>query len=136
MHLEPALAYLIADGARARLVLRHADGRYSDMAQFGHDPHRHSGHVARAASERVDQYADLDAFAAEIARELTRLTQGGAFGRLVLVAPSRMLHALREALKPPVAGLVVGALAKDLTKLPQLELEKALDETVLGLVEH
>ena len=122
MHQEPAMAYLIADGARARLLLRHGDGRFEQVAHLSHPAGER-----RSAVESDDRDAGFAAFAEDIAAAMKGLVEQAAFERLVLVAPSHLLSALHESLARPVADRVVGELHKDLTKLPEKDLHEVLN---------
>jgi protein required for attachment to host cells len=142
MHRQQALAFLVADGARASLRLRHGDGRYDEVAVFA-NPARHrprhdtrgrvfaSGGETRSAIPADAEDGALKAFAAELAVAVERFMEGGRAHKLTLVAPARMLGALRAALPPQTLDRVSAALAKDLTKLPERELRQALEALVL-----
>ncbi|MBC7133859.1 MAG: host attachment protein [Roseovarius sp.] len=65
-------------------------------------------------------------FAADAAEILYRLAHRGAFDRLVLVAPPRILGELRRHLHKEVAARVVAEIDKDLTNHPLDKLEKVL----------
>jgi protein required for attachment to host cells len=139
---ETAFACLVADGARARVILRHADGRFSDIARLEAVPRRRTkdtrGRVfasvgpVRAAVPEPDRDADRRAFAAELALALGGLADRKAFDRLILVAPARMLSALRQDLRPDIRARIAGQLAKDLTKHHELDLQHVLDRLVFG----
>lgn len=129
MHHEPAQAYLIADGARARLLLRHGDGRYAELATFEAASHHHSSHGAERSEAETER--ERSRFAAELAAALDGFVGKGAFDRLVLVAPPRILSAIRGDLKAAAKALVTAELAKDLTQLPEARLREVLDELVL-----
>lgn len=64
-----------------------------------------------------------DRFAAELAGFLYARAHKGAFDALVLVAPPKVLGALRSSLHQEVAGRVVAEIAKDLTNHPVSKLE-------------
>ena len=53
-----------------------------------------------------------------------------AFDELLLVAPARALHELREALDTATAAKLVGTLEKDLVKTPDHELSPHLRDWV------
>lgn len=140
---QPALAFLVADRGRAQLLLRHSDGRYDVLAEFEAPPRfrpRRDTRVrvyasvgtARSTTGDATSSADRRAFAAELAAGLERALARGAFERLVLVAPARMLADLRRELSGAVARTVVDAAPKDLTKLPQAELRRVLDDIALS----
>ena len=134
---------LIADGARARIVL--SEGWSSGLRRaldhdfaasraptrtYGADkPGRtfESADGSRHALEpRVDwhQY-EKHLFAVSMAKVLDQAAERGVFDRLVLVAPPKTLGALRAALKPRTRKMVIAEVGKDLTHVP-----------VRGLAEH
>ncbi len=142
MHQQPSLAYLIADGARARLLLRHGDGRLSTLASFSGEPARRpredtrgrthaSVGTARSAVEEPDTTAERRRFAAQLAEAVEDFVAQGAVRRLVLIAPARMLADIRRGLSEPTVSLVAGELAKDLTKLPEAKLHPVLGDLAL-----
>lgn len=73
-----------------------------------------------------------DLFAEELSALLARHVQAGDFDRLVLVAPPRVLGALRDALPRDVAACVVAEIGKDLTGQPVRKLEAAIAAELAG----
>jgi protein required for attachment to host cells len=71
-----------------------------------HDPHR----------QAKDQFVRL------VAERLNAAAAAGEFDELLLVAPPRALHELREALDDKTAKKLIGSLEKDLVKTPDHEL--------------
>ncbi len=67
-------------------------------------------------------------FAKEIADLLYTAAHGGRYSKLILVAPPMTLGDLRKALHKEVSDKVVGEIAKDLTKMPAHEIERALTQ--------
>jgi protein required for attachment to host cells len=67
------------------------------------------------------------AFAGTLAAALGAAQDAGRFEALVLFAPPRMLGMLRNDLPANGAAAVARAIAKDLTRLPALELYAAFD---------
>lgn len=65
-------------------------------------------------------------FAASIVSAVAARFEAGDFDRLVICAPPRMLNALRETMPDALADRVITQVAKDFTKLPELELHKRL----------
>lgn len=61
-------------------------------------------------------------FAAQVAAELNAAATQGLFSRLILVAPSRTLPAIEEALDPHVCRRIAGRVAKSLIKSPDSDL--------------
>ena len=85
------------------------------------------GATRHAIEPRSDPHeqAKLE-FAATVAGEINAAHERGAFAALVLVAPARLLPLLRDELAAPVRASIIGELAKDLTKLPNQELDAHL----------
>jgi protein required for attachment to host cells len=139
---KPTIWYVIADGARARIVHRQetASGYEVEFELESSDAHRPSREIwadrpgragesaspARHAMEpRQDPHeAAKRAFVHEVAGALDR--RHGKFDRLVLVAPARLLPELREALPAKLREKVSDELAKDLTRTPLGELGEHL----------
>ena len=129
----------IADGAHARFVqpdsnhtirtlsaldsasahLRSHDigadrpGRSFESASMAHHAvgERHNPH-----RQAKDQFVRL------VAERLNAAAAAGEFEELLLVAPPRALHELREALDDKTAKKLIGSLEKDLVKTPDHEL--------------
>lgn len=120
------ILFLIADAGHARLVsLSRETGDYRTLVErhsgrpprkgepvavfqsFGHGRHTtqpHGGGAERSEAEFLD----------DIAAEAADLAGKGGFYGLALVAPARVLSALRERVP---ANMLAGELAKDLTKV-------------------
>lgn len=121
--------FVIADGGHARFVARDPEtGDFHTVRELragGKAAHAYSGgtvegatghrHGTREPHEPARQAAE--AFAGEIAAAL----KDGA-ERLVVVAPARMLGALRDKLPGGARERLAGELAKDLTKVPDHDL--------------
>ena len=139
---------LVADGARARVVENLGPGKgLSEVGgmEFTGDKLRNrdimadrpgrsfeSANSARHAMEPPSdpkRQAEAD-FVSGLAEMLDRKLQAGAFDRLVLVAAPQALGDIRKALSRPLAGVVHGELAKDLTKVPNNELATHLGEVM------
>jgi protein required for attachment to host cells len=85
----------------------------------------------RSAMEETDWHRlAKERFAAELAEMLYTMSHKGAFDRLVLVAPDRVLGALRDTMHGEVSAKVVAELHKDLTNHPLDKLEKILAENL------
>ena len=67
-------------------------------------------------------------FARSLLADLDTRLSAGEFDRLVICAPPRMLGALREAMPERIAAVVRSEVAKDLTKLPEIELRDMLQQ--------
>ncbi|MCW3474219.1 host attachment protein [Limobrevibacterium gyesilva] len=143
---RPVVWVAIADGEHARVVaptaVRHQFATriaidsvtaHKRAAELGGDrPGRvfESATTARHAVVPKNDPHELAKrkFVSEVARTLNEHAQQNAFDRLVLVAPSRTLHDLREELGPQAAAKVVGMVAKDLTGVKDNELPPHLAE--------
>jgi protein required for attachment to host cells len=86
-----------------------------------------SGEGPKSAFEQTDwhQLAE-DRFAVEIGGALNRLAHNNPLFNLILVAPPKVLHALRTHLHKEAAGRVVAELHKDLTSQPIAEIARTL----------
>lgn len=129
---------LIADGARARIVLNEGPGRglvaaypndfvssasrlhtrdlVADKPGRGFESADGSRH---AMTPRVDWHRNKKhQFAKSMARVLDKAAARKAFDRLILVAPPDSLGVLRKALTGKTRALVTAEIPKDLTKVP------------------
>jgi protein required for attachment to host cells len=107
-------------------VLEHAD--LPTREQGTDRPGRYrGGDSAKSAFEEVDwhQLAE-DRFAAEIGDALNRLAHDNKFSHLILVAPPKVLGALRARLQKEAAARVVAEVPKDLTSQPINEIARTL----------
>jgi protein required for attachment to host cells len=144
MSRQPRLGYLVADGARARLILRHSTGTYETLQAFesdskAHTPHRDgrtrvfaSSGTSRSAVEGSSERLKIqERFASELGEALNQAAAKDLFDGLVLAAPAKMLHAIRDGLDVMARGKLRGESMKDLTKLPEAELQKRLEHLSL-----
>jgi len=80
-----------------------------------------------SAVEQTDWHAIAgQQFIAHVADALAKMQAEEKFESIVLVAPPKALSELREALPESLAGLVVGALDRDLTHLPVADIARHL----------
>ena len=139
---KPVIWYVIADGARARVVHRResASGYTIELELESAEAHRPSravwsdrpGRVGESASptrHAIERRSDphdrsKEIFAQEIAAALGGIY--GHFDQLVLIAPAPILPPLRAALPASLRQKVTEEIAKDLTKVPLGELDKHL----------
>ncbi len=145
---QPTFLYVVADGAHARLIQR-AGAAFAALTAFSSaDAHRDSsdlgsdrpghGHesvgTARHAIEPRHDLHDLAklAFAGEVADKIRELARDAGFDRLVLVAPTHTLQEIERQLGSALAAKVAGRCAKDLVKLPELELRGRLMDIELS----
>jgi protein required for attachment to host cells len=144
-HLK--LWIVVADGEHARVVAPREDGvletqdridsksahlRSSDLGADQPGRVHESASVSRHAAEpRTDPHdAAKERFAEDLGAWLLQSSRQGAFDELVLVAPSHVLGRLRESLDKPASDKLRGVLARDLTKVPDHELQPHLSEWV------
>jgi len=134
---QPRLGYLVADGARARLMLRHADGRYDVLSELvPEDDHPH-GHDTRALFDSGSALSAPAAkqrkrFAAALADAVSQAVAKDQFDDFVVAAPARMLREIRAKLPPSIRSKLRQELARDLTKSPGRELRRRLDALSLA----
>ncbi|MBX6370313.1 MAG: host attachment protein [Rhodospirillales bacterium] len=139
---KPIIWYLIADGARARIVHRQefASGYETELELESAEARRPSRAIASDRPGRVGESASptrhameprqdpheaaKKAFMREVAEAIAPFE--GRFDRLVLVAPARVLGELRSALPAGVRAKVTEEIAKDLTNTPIGELGEHL----------
>lgn len=135
---------LLASGKGARILVNDGIGhglKPADSAAFTREPKRdrdiysdRPGRVhdrigpARHAAERPTSGGEQDRrkFVDKIVGHLHKSCLAGKFDRLILVAEPSLLGLLRPALSPAVAGLVVGEIPKDLSRVETSALLEAL----------
>lgn len=139
--------FVLADGGRARVVVRRLPAGFSTEREFASVDLHHasrdlgrdrpgraqeSGWAARHAIEpRTDPHrAAKDEFAAEVAAVLNDAGAAGEFDRLVLVAPAHFGAALRASLKPAIAARIGAELHKDLTNVPDKDLPAFIEDLI------
>ena len=131
---QPVVWVLVADGVHARVVSPvEGEGKFATRIAFDPQsarmrPDQGSGEVTKVfEAAEAGHHAEKPArdpkvlgeigFAASVAHHINAHAQRHDFDQLVLVAPGRSLHHLREALSPQAAAKVVGSESKDFTKL-------------------
>jgi protein required for attachment to host cells len=137
MPTSPELLFVIADGEHARFVRPAADNalhsetafdsvtahlRASDLGSDHPGASFHSGSTGHhSIAPRHDLHAmEKENFAHEVARQLNAASD--TFDEMVVVAPSHVLSAIKDALNTTTAAKVIGTLSKDLAKTPDSEL--------------
>jgi protein required for attachment to host cells len=147
MEKQRNLWIVVADGEHARIVTPREDGvlqthqridstsahlRSSDLGADRPGRVHESASVARHGVEpRTDPHAAAkERFARDLGRWLLNASREGEFDELLLVAPSHILADLREGLDKPAADKLRGVLAKDLTGVPDHELQPHLGQWV------
>ena len=144
--MKPIRTYvLIADGARARLLL--SEGRGKPLAEVPDSEHsqdikpdhelsaerpgrvHESATVVRHAIERDDLHRrEKERFAQSLAGDLDRRLANNEFDRLVIAAAPETLGVIRAALSEKVKAVLLGEVAKDLTKLPNPQVRPHLGD--------
>src|SRR5258708_5520972 len=134
--------YVIADGAHARVVARR-DGRFETVTALDSaTAHLRAGDLGSDRPGRVSESSNTAHHAIEprsdrhqrsktdfahlLASQVTEAARQHEFDHLVLVAPPKILHEIKEHLDGTIAVKLVAELAKDLTKLPGDELHNRL----------
>ena len=81
----------------------------------------------RSAVEDADWHEiEEERFARAMAERINKAAESGELSQIVIVAPPRALGDIRKELSHKAQGKVVGELAKDLTRHPLKDIEKAL----------
>lgn len=140
---QPKVWILVADGERARVVVpMEREGQFATRIAFdpvsarlprdaaaGEVDRRYEaaepGHHAQKPA-RDPKVLGEQGFAASVAAHVSAHAQRHDFDQLVLVAPGRTLHHLRDALSAQAARLVVGSVTKDYAGLSDHELSPHL----------
>jgi protein required for attachment to host cells len=150
MTKRPVIWLVIADGGRARLVMRRETApRYatfrelmsvaeqSPSRELGADRPGRSRESATTARHAIEPRSDphelaKEDFAHEVAKVLNEAGAADEFDRIIMVAPPHIAAWLRHGLGKAVRAKIVGELPKDLTKVPDRELGRHLDEVARG----
>lgn len=139
----------VADGAKALLLVNEgtdAEPRLSVLAkaELENPPTREQGtdKPGRMADHGPGQRSALEVtdwhefeeqrFVRDFAERLNRAATRNRFERLILVAPPKVLGALRPALSPAVAERLAAEIPRDLTRHPLAEIERLLAKTLWG----
>lgn len=139
----------VADGTKALLLLNEGtDARpcLSVLAksELENPPTREQGsdRPGRMADRGPGQRSALEVtdwhefeetrFVREFAGRLNRAALRNRFERLILVAPPKVLGALRPALSPAVSERVAAEIPSDLTKHPVSEIERLIAKKMWG----
>jgi len=140
---QPVVWVLVADGARARVVVpAEREGQFATRIAF--DPasaRMHPDAAAGAVDRRYEAAApghhaekpardpkalDEAGFATSVAHHVNAHALRHDFDQLVLVAPGRTLHHLRDALGPHATQRVVGSVSKEFAGLNDHDLSPHL----------
>ncbi len=140
---QPVIWVLVADGEHARVVVPAVrEGQFatriafdSTSASLPHDAGAgevdrrfeaaEAGHHAEKPA-RDPKALGEQGFAVSVAQHLTAHALRHDFDQLVLVAPGRTLHHLRDALGAQATAMVVGSMTKDYAGLSDHELSPYL----------
>jgi protein required for attachment to host cells len=134
---------LIGDGRRALFFVNHGDADLLDLrvleTRVDDNPPTHeqgsdrpgrsfnSFSPGRSAMENVDWHElEEERFARDMAARINVAAESHELKEIVVIAPPKTLGEIRKELSTKAQGLVVGELAKDLTRHPLPEIEKAL----------
>jgi len=136
---------LIADGARAHLLLSEGRGKAltevpgsdiridlkPDHELSAERPGRvhESANVSRHAIERDDLHRrEKERFAQALAEGLDKRLANREYDRLVIAAAPETLGVIRSALSDKVRAVIMAEVAKDLTKVPNPQIRPHLGE--------
>ncbi len=134
---------LVGDGRRALFFQNHGDAELLDLrvieTRIDDNPPTHeqgtdrpgrsftSFSPGRSAVQNVDWHElEEERFARAMADRINQAAESGELNAIAIVAPPRALGEIRKELSVKAQGKVVGELAKDLTRHPLKEIEKAL----------
>lgn len=108
-------------------VLQHADAPTREQGTDRPGRYQGSDGASKSAFEEVDWHQlGEDRFAAEIGGVLNRLARENRFRHLILVAPPKVLGAVRTELNKETSARVVAEVPKDLTSQPVPEIARTL----------
>ena len=146
--MKPTRTYiLVADGARARLLLSEGRGKplnevpgsdiridlKPDQELSAERPGRvhESANVSRHAIERDDLHRrEKERFAQSLAEGLDKRLANREYDRLVIAAAPETLGVIRAALSDKVRAVILAEVAKDLTKIPNPQIRPHLGENL------
>jgi len=147
--MKPVRTWIvIADGARARIVMNAGPGRgvvadsnlvfrsenrklqeiMADRPGRSFDSAGKGRHAMAGGADAVRE--DERHFLQSLAERLEMEAMAGAYDRLILIAPPRALGDLRPFLSKSVKNRVYDEIAKDLTHLPNDRLTDHLSATI------
>ena len=143
LHIRHGDWIMVGDGAKAKFLRNAGDTERMqletlDLLQQDNPPTREQGTdrpgrlqdrgvQQRSAVEQTDWHQlEEDRFAGSIAEALYKAAQAGAYERLIIVAPPKVLGELRRVMHDEVKRRLVGTLDKTLTNHSLMDLEKLL----------
>ncbi|KRB19644.1 MULTISPECIES: host attachment protein [Mesorhizobium] len=141
--LKHGIWIMVADGEKALFLKNIGDNKFPNlevvqMMEQDNPPTREQGtdspgryndgpSVHRSAVEETDWHRiGKERFADDIAARLYKLSHGGAFDEIVLVAPPMVLGTMRKKLHKEVEGKVTAEIPKTLTNHAIFEIEALL----------
>ncbi|MGJ0451672.1 MAG: host attachment protein [Methylocystis sp.] len=134
---------LVGDGRRALFFQNHGDAELLDLrvveTRVDDNPPTHeqgtdrpgrsftSFSPGRSAVQNVDWHElEEERFARAMADRINQAAESGELNAIAIVAPPKALGEIRKELSVKAQSKVVGELAKDLTRHPLKDIEKAL----------
>lgn len=134
---------VVADGRKLLIFRNHGDAAQIDLRTEAHDEREdrkdhelksdapglsaQSGGYGRPALDEPDYHqGDEDRFAAEVAMQINRRALNGDFDALAVIAPPRMLGALRSHWHKETARRIVVERPKEMTDRPIADIEAML----------
>jgi len=134
---------LVGDGRRALFFQNHGDAELLDLrvveTRVEDNPPTHeqgtdrpgrsftSFSPGRSAVQNVDWHElEEERFARAMADRINQAAESGELNAIAIVAPPKALGEIRKELSAKAQSKVVGELAKDLTRHPLKDIEKAL----------
>ncbi|QIG48931.1 host attachment protein [Nordella sp. HKS 07] len=145
----PKTLYIVADGGRVRYIERTILGHFTTFRTFvSAHIHDKSSALTRRKPARVQESATsarhaitakLDprdkiesAFIQSIADDLRKNNTLEHYDNLVIVAPARLQHLISDSLSPAHASKLIKTIDKDLTKVPDEDLDRHLPEFLVA----
>ncbi|MGJ0505121.1 MAG: host attachment protein [Methylocystis sp.] len=134
---------LVGDGRRALFFQNHGDAELLDLRvvetridenpatrEQGSDKPGRSfaskGGVRSAVDDADWHELEEERFARAMADRINQAAESGELSAIAIVAPPKSLGEIRKELSVKAQGKVIGELAKDLTRHPLKDIEKAL----------
>jgi protein required for attachment to host cells len=134
---------LVGDGRRALFFQNHGDAELLDLrvveTRIDDNPPTHelgtdrpgrsftSFSPGRSAMQNTDWHElEEERFARAMADRINQAAESGELNAIAIIAPPKALGEIRKELSVKAQSKVVGELAKDLTRHPLKDIEKAL----------
>ena len=140
MRIPHAAMVVVADGRKMLLFRNEGDEVYPKLEVVSHEEkiipgaedmgsdepgsNQQFGGTIKSGYENTDFHQlEEDRFAVETADMLNKRALRNEFAKLIVVAPPKVLGALRKHYHKEVEGRILGEIAKDLTHRPTDEIE-------------